>query len=62
MTIGICDGAEVFEIAGIYMLNVLSKNVLSKTILDSTVMVDWPFGKLKTSRNQKEIKKRSENI
>ena len=42
---------------GIYMLN-----VLSKTILDSTVMVDWPFGKLKTSRNQKEIKKRSENI
>lgn len=47
---------------GIYMLNVLSKNVLSKTILDSTVMVYWPFGKLKTTRNQKEIKKRSENI
>ena len=40
VTMGVYDGAEVCELVGTYMLNVLSKNY--KTILKFTLMMDWP--------------------
>ena len=45
VTMGACDGAEVCELIGIYMLYLIGKSTIQK-ILGYIEMTDWPHSKM----------------
>ena len=61
VSIGAYDGAEVSELVGAYMLNVLSKKY-NKTISGFIGMMDWLFWKRKNGPQSEQVKKNFHKI